>query len=307
LATGILERIGQQGYQFCIIDPEGDYEGFAGAVMFGNAQRGPGVSEILTAMERPDTHVVVNLVGLPLQDRPSFFLSLLPTLQEHRAKFGRPHWVLVDETHHLLPRDWQPAQSILTKDLTGMVYVTVHPDQVAKSVLSTVEVMAALGEDPADTMMRFCEALGVTAPQTPPATLVHGEAAFWDRRSDEPPRKLRIAPCEVDRLRHRRKYAEGELPADRSFFFRGADNLLNLRAHNLILFMQMAEGVDEETWLHHLRRGDYSKWMEEVIKDAHLADAVRRVEQQPSISAEHSRQMVRSAIEERYTVPATGM
>jgi phosphoglycolate phosphatase (TIGR01487 family) len=30
LATGILERLYEQGYQFCLIDPEGDYESFEG-------------------------------------------------------------------------------------------------------------------------------------------------------------------------------------------------------------------------------------------------------------------------------------
>ena len=29
LATGVLERLAAQGYQFCIIDPEGDYDAFA--------------------------------------------------------------------------------------------------------------------------------------------------------------------------------------------------------------------------------------------------------------------------------------
>jgi hydroxymethylpyrimidine pyrophosphatase-like HAD family hydrolase len=307
VATGILERVIEQGYQFCVIDPEGDYEGFAEAVMFGTSQRGPGMTEILTALESPDTNLVVNLVGLPLQDRPAFFLALLPALQERRAKSGRPHWILVDETHHLLPRDWQPVQAVLAKDLTGMVYVTVHPDHVAKSVLQTVDVVVALGDDPAGTIAGFCGALGLPVPQMESTTLDHGEAVFWDRRSTELPCILRIARCEADRQRHRRKYAEGELPEDRSFFFRGPDNLLNLRAHNLILFMQLAEGVDEKTWLHHLRQGDYSKWMSEGIKDPHLADAVRRIEQQPSINAERSRQMIRSAIEERYTVPATGV
>lgn len=306
LATGILERVIEQGYQFCVIDPEGDYEGFAEAVMFGTSQRGPGMMEIVTALESPDTNLVVNLVGLPLQDRPAFFLALLPALQERRAKSGRPHWILVDETHHLLPRDWQPVQAVLAKDLTGMVYVTVHPDHVAKSVLHTVDVVVALGDDPKGTITGFCEVLGLPVPQVPYTTLDPGEAVFWDRRSTELPCTLRIAPCEADRRRHRRKYAEGELPEDRSFFFRGPDNLLNLRAHNLILFMQLAEGVDEKTWLHHLRRGDYSTWMSEGIKDSHLADAVRRIEQRPSVSAERSRQMIRSAIEERYTVPASG-
>jgi hypothetical protein len=118
---------------------------------------------------------------------------------------------------------------------------------------------------------------------------------------------VHIASCDTDRQRHRRKYAEGELPEDRSFFFRGPDNLLNLRAHNLILFLQLAEGVDEKTWLYHLKNGDYSTWVATGIKDANLADAIRRIEQQPSISAERSRQLMRSAIEERYTVPATGV
>lgn len=72
LATGLLERLGAGGYQLCIIDPEGDYEGFPQAIMFGTAQRGPVVSEILTALANPENHVVVNLIGLPLQDRPSF-------------------------------------------------------------------------------------------------------------------------------------------------------------------------------------------------------------------------------------------
>ncbi len=306
LATGLLERVIEQGYQFCVIDPEGDYEGFAGAVMFGTSQRGPGMAEILTALDSPNTNLIVNLVGLSLQDRPDFFLALLPALQERRAKFGRPHWILIDETHHLMPRDWQPVQGVLAQDWTGIVYVTVHPDQIAKPVLQRVEAMAALGDDPGGTITRLCGTLDVPVPQMKSTTLNHGEAIFWDRRARTPPYRVRIAPCEADRRRHRRKYAEGELPSDRSFFFRGPENVLNLRAQNLILFMQTAEGVDEATWLHHLRQGDYSKWMEEGIKDPHLAAAVRLIEQQSSLSAERSRQLVRSAIEERYTVPSTG-
>src|SRR5207248_1459381 len=38
-ATSFLERLAEHGYQFCIIDPEGDYEAFAHAVTLGNHQR----------------------------------------------------------------------------------------------------------------------------------------------------------------------------------------------------------------------------------------------------------------------------
>ena len=47
LAHGILERLTDRGYQVCVIDPEGDYESVEKTIVFGNAQRGPTVSEIL--------------------------------------------------------------------------------------------------------------------------------------------------------------------------------------------------------------------------------------------------------------------
>jgi hypothetical protein len=71
-----------------------------------------------------------------------------------------------------------------------------------------------------------------------------------------------------ERRRHQRKYAFGELGPDRSFWFRGPENKLNLRAQNLTVFLQLADGVDDGTWLHHLRRGDYSRWIGESVKDA---------------------------------------
>ena len=61
---------------------------------------------------------------------------------------------------------------------------------------------------------------------------------------------------------------------DKSFYFTGPLNRLNLRAQNLAMFTQIAEGIDDETWLYHLRRGDYSQWMRDAIKDDEMADEV---------------------------------
>jgi len=129
---------------------------------------------------------------------------------------------------------------------------------------------------------------------------------MWNRASGETPFVLEIAPSTIERRRHRRKYAEGELPPEQSFYFRGPAGQLNLRAHNLLLFMQLGEGVDQATWIHHLRSHDYSTWIKQVIKDEALAQRVHDVEQQAHMPAEESRQLIRSAIEERYTVPAGG-
>ena len=230
-------------------------------------------------------------------------MSLLPALQERRATCGRPHWILVDETHHLLPSDWRQPQEVSASALRGMIYITVHPEHVAKAVLDTVDAIVTLGEDPWGTIQRYCDAIHIPPPNLNSGDLAPGEALLWHRESQHDPLQFRITPCETDRRRHRRKYAVGELPVERSFYFRGPENVLNLKAHNLILFAHLAEGVDDATWLHHLRQGDYSRWMNESIKDPHLADEVQDIERQASLSAEESRGLVKAAIERRYTLP----
>src|SRR5688500_9163675 len=124
-------------------------------------------------------------------------------------------------------------------------------------------------------------------------------------------RARRTSPCPYttlfrsreERRRHQRKYAVGELGPDKSFYFRGPSGALNLRAHNLALFLQMADGLDPETWTYHLERNDYSTWLREAVKDSDLADEVRQIERDPG-PPEQSRALVRKAIDRRYTLPA---
>jgi hypothetical protein len=62
--------------------------------------------------------------------------------------------------------------------------------------------------------------------------------------------------------------------------------------------------VDDATWLFHLGRGDYSKWLREHIKDESLARSVERIEQDQRQTAAATRSLVRRAIEERYALPS---
>ena len=79
---------------------------------------------------------------------------------------------------------------------------------------------------------------------------------------------------------------------------------MNLRAQNLMTFLQLGEGVDEETWMFHLRRGDYSRWLQVVVKDAELAGSVREIECNATLGVAESRKKLRTAVEKRYTAPA---
>ena len=47
------------------------------------------------------------------------------------------------------------------------------------------------------------------------------------------------------------------------------------------MFIQLAEGVDEGTWLPHLAQGDYSRWTANAIKDDELAAENSAIEERP--------------------------
>jgi HAD superfamily hydrolase (TIGR01484 family) len=304
-ATSLLERLADLRYQYCIIDPEGDYDNLDGAIHVGSAQRGPTIDEILHLLADPKHRLVVNLVGMSMTDRPPFFTALLPRLREFRARTARPHWLIVDEAHHLLPASWEPGCAAFPPDLKQTLLITVHPDQVAASVLASVGTVLAVGETPKKTLSNFCQALHETPPKVPTTKLAAGEVLLWRRGTGEAAYRVQIAPCRTERRRHTRKYAEGELPCECCFYFRGPSGKLNLRAQNLFLFLQLAEGVDEETWLHHLRQHDYSRWFHERIKNDTLANETAAIESRDGISADESRRLIRQAIERQYTLPAS--
>ena len=70
------------------------------------------------------------------------------------------------------------------------------------------------------------------------------------------------------------------------------------------MFAQLAEGVDEDTWTHHLRQGDYSRWLRDAVKDASIADEVAKIEKNSRLKPSESRTQILDAIRKHYTAPA---
>ena len=299
LTAGFLERLTEQRYQFCIIDPEGDYRGLEHAVVLGDANRAPGPDEVLDLLADASNNAVINLLGLALEHRPAFFEHLYPRLLELRASTGHPHWIVLDEAHHLLPASWERDNSML-QDLRGVLFITVHPEHVPGSLLKGVNTLLVTGKEPQAALSAFASQVGASVPDAG-RDLRTGEFLIWRWQKEKVPVSFQVAPPASERQRHQRKYAEGKLDPDRSFYFRGPQGKLNLRAHNLVMFNQLAEGIDDETWEHHLRRGDYSGWFRERIGDDGLADEVAEIERNP---AKNTRARIREAIERRYTLPA---
>ena len=301
----VLERLLENRYQVCLIDPEGDYERLEKTVPLGNASRAPDVSEIAAALQNPKTSVAVNLLGLAARDRPGFFASLLPAIQELRAKTGRPHWLVIDEAHYLLPAASDTADASIPASLTNLLLITLRPSAVLPSVVKMMDGVIAVGSSPDRTIQEFSAAVERPSPVHAALPSQPGEASVWFLDDSRGPISVRVQPSAVERRRHRRKYAEGRLPPDSNFFFKGPQGKLNQRAHNLIMFNEIAEGVDDETWMFHLRQNDYSNWIRRAIKDDALASEVARIENDAHADADGTRKRVIDAVNKRYTAPGS--
>lgn len=302
--AGLVERIIADQHQVCLVDPEGDYENMAGFVTLGNKDHSPPFDEIFQLLDDPASNLIVNLIGVKMQDRPGFFARLLTKLQEKKLRDGRPHWIVIDEAHHLLPTDWAPASAEVAGQTASLLLITVHPEHVSPAALKLVNILAVIGKEPEKFSQEFASAIGISPPPIANADLKPGEASVWFRDSNEVIERLQSLPGRAERKRHRRKYAQGELEQERVFYFRGPQGKLNLRANNLNTFLQLVAGIDDDTWRYHLERGDYSNWMSSSIKDDDLGQEVKCIEENRSFSPAQSREEIARAIEKRYTAPA---
>jgi HAD superfamily hydrolase (TIGR01484 family) len=305
LAIALTERMVEKGFEFCIFDPEGDYDGLENAIAIGDGKTPPKVEEALQLLRKAGVNVAINTQALDVGERPQFFARLLPQVASLRVRTGRPHWLIVDEAHHLLPEARGNLPQVLPEELPAAIFITVHPEAVSRNVLQTIQVVIALGDQATDVLAAFGKAANLEVPfnMPPPAK---DQVLIWYRYLAAEPQPLSPTRPKQAHRRHTKKYAEGDVGKDLSFYFRGPDKSLNLRAQNLQLFQQIADGIDDRTWEHHLRAGDYSRWFRDVIKNRELADAAEAIETDDSLDAQESRKRIGEAVRRLYTAPARG-
>src|SRR5262245_23072797 len=130
LATALTERMVERQFEFCVFDPEGDYDELEHSAPIGDAATPPRIEEALKLLRQFIVNVVVNTQALAVAERPPFFGKLLPHIAALRARTGRPHWLLIDEAHHLLPASRNDVSQVLPEQISAAVFITVHPEMV---------------------------------------------------------------------------------------------------------------------------------------------------------------------------------
>jgi hydroxymethylpyrimidine pyrophosphatase-like HAD family hydrolase len=179
LATGLMERLAEKGYTFCVIDVEGDYGTIAKAVSLGSPSRPPTADEVFKLLRGVDKSGVINLVGLPVEDRLAFLAALTPQLAELRDASGHPHWVVIDETHHLPPASCAYGELLPLGNGQSVLQITVRPSLVAPEALRAATLFIAIGATARPLLEEFCRASAIQLPPLESTGLEAGEALAW--------------------------------------------------------------------------------------------------------------------------------
>jgi HAD superfamily hydrolase (TIGR01484 family) len=177
--SGFLERLMEQRYQVCLVDPEGKYAAVGRAVVFGNRQRSPDLDSILQALDQARDNVVLNLTAIKPENRPYFFQRLLPALTALRARVGRPHWIALDQAEQVLSDIQQPLQHLLKSREHGMLLITAHSHQLPAPVWPALGLIVTTGSSPESTLGELCSANGSAAPQISDRRVGPGQALVW--------------------------------------------------------------------------------------------------------------------------------
>jgi hypothetical protein len=282
LALGLMERLAQRAHQICVVDPEGDYEAF-GDLRLGVRGDDQAADHIFGLLEPSVRTVAADLLELPMVGRPRFCIDLLAGVGELHRRAARPHWLVLDEAHHLLP-----PMARIPLWLRALVMVTIDPAGISPVLLARVDVVIATGNEPYQTLRTFCLATDEPSPGMDPIEIGWGEALLWQRRTAEGPVRLQTIPTRTAHRRHRRKYAQGAVGY----------------APNLARFLEIADQAGDVVWLFHLCRGDYENWFRRVIKDDDLAEEGSRIAVAIDFrTPAEARNLVHRAIVRRYAGP----
>jgi hydroxymethylpyrimidine pyrophosphatase-like HAD family hydrolase len=294
LAGLLAERWIDAGYSVLVVDPEGDHRGLtqrAGVHLVDAASHLPSPSDLLSILTPSHASLVLDLSGIDEDAQLAYLRRLPAAVAAERMRYGVPHWVVYDEAHK---RAWpdEDLPVLASAAEAGTCFVTWRPELLPVDVERTVDLAITMVEG--DTRR----------PDQPLRAML--------RRAGVGGRPFDVGERTSTHIRHRHKYAATPLPADRRFYFHRANaNGPSAEAASLEEFARTLRHCDIAALDHHLSRGDFSRWITDVLADyalgAELASIERDVAARRAASLERARRAVCDAIERRYLAPAVGV
>lgn len=277
----IVEALVAADYTICVLDLEGDHgalgDELRSVLTLGGAEPLPTVEEVGRLVRHRFSSVVVNLSLREPAVRCAYARDLLMHLSDIRQEWGLPHWIIVEEAHMV------PGEALArTRDSGNLCLVTYHPDWLSPQLVEDNDVLIT-------TQALGCARL---------------------RRGLHAQEALSFCPGlrQVAHVRHLHKYADGEVPVEKGFTFRGSHGELGTHVTSLRGFMQALGKTSADSFLHHAAHRDFSRWVRDVFQDRSLSHSMRKIEER---SRQDTWQSARGAMREllalRYGIDEAGL
>ncbi len=316
LAGLMAEEMLKQGYRMCIIDPEGDYRGLATSahtlLMGGPEIPLPTVSDVVNFSEWTNISLVLDLSMYSLPERTAYMLEFLRALRGLRARRGRPHCFLVDEIQSFCP----PEGGILTDTFLqaiqwgGFSVISYRPSQIAPQLLHALDhwllTRLSLPEEietltPRLSQLQHGDSVLAELPMLPrgQAYLCPSRLKSWTATLPDVV-KFRVGPRTIPHIRHLHKYLRAPLPENKRFYFHSPEGYyIGYTAASMWEFREAISEVPTKSLYHHLSRGDFESWLQDVFHDEELARRVHKLSHQ-ELTGESLRQALLEIVIDRY-------
>jgi hypothetical protein len=285
LAGALVERLHEQQYAVCVIDPEGDYHVLGRLPGIAWLEVGDHAS-VEQAMARfrndPAACVVLDLSALAHPKKVRLIETTLELARSLRRRVGRPHWIVLDEAHYSLHRHGVCETAIGLED-KGFCLVTYKPSWLRPSVLRGIDALVLARTTLPKEVFFFQDMLASAGEQGQRAigvlpNLPSGEFVLIQPNGATGALTFTPSPRQTPHVRHLRKYADSQVPADQRFFFRNPDGGVVMAADSLSAFREALASAPEGSLAHHAARGDFSRWVLDVFGDRTLGHQIRKLE-----------------------------
>ena len=312
LAGLLCEQLILQGYCVCIIDPEGDYrslEALPSVITLGGDDPPPHAREIARALRHPDVSVIIDLSKVSHRRKIEYLHTLLPLLIALRRRTGLPHKILLDEAHYYLGNT--ESARLIDPELAGYILVTYRISGLAPAIRMTDDAVVMVTRETdrheAETLLKMCR------PQ-PCATarpglfldLAMSEAALLPGAEEARGhvRRFELASRLTSHVRHRTKYLDMPVLDSQAFVFTN-DGRPGPHARTLKEFMGLLAALPADPIEEHLKRHDFSRWLDNVFRDNALGSHVRTIEDRVDTEDAHDVAAdIAQAIRARYETAA---
>lgn len=301
LAGLLAEELLKQGYQVCIIDPEGDYRGLSTAphtlLLGGPDKRLPMVSDVINFCEWNTLSLVLDLSIYTLEERIDYLVEFLNAMRGLRTRRGRPHCFLVDEIQSFCPEQGERLTDLFLDAMAwgGFGLISYRPSHIAPALMEKLDhwllTRLSLPSELETLEPELTQYSAGAAAMTALPSLPRGQAYLCLNRPGGPSArptsdgqeedtliKFRVGPRSIPHIRHLHKYLRAPLPEHKRFYFHTKkEAYLNRTAANLWEFRKALAEVPIASIQHHLARGDFQQWIHDVLHDDELARRIRKI------------------------------